>query len=221
MQPLIFGKDSFDELAMLHDRDDVEHRFRSLVYRELHPFLNSLAPFKDIQRIRDRRKQARFPDAFGTFACQPRHWYSFNHGGRNELQFNVGMSPTRLRFGLGLEFGLGKGGKPDRVRAFHLGLTRYIYDDSRRFEELINEHEMAGELAAVGGGFETIPTPQLSQQILQPRKDPGWLFFGKILETDSDMDLLESTARLMTAFDEVFTALRPVWEGAHRRAPSF
>src|SRR5687767_362912 len=94
------------------DEDEIKRRFGGFV-RSLHAYLNQVPCLHDLQRVR-RRWKARVasPEAFGNFATDPRHWYTFHHGGRTEAQFNIGLFPTHLRVGLGFEFTPKKGGDP-------------------------------------------------------------------------------------------------------------
>src|SRR5947209_6252518 len=94
------------------DEVEIRRRFSRMV-QALHSYLNEVPCLRDLQQARRGWKsRVAENEAFGNFAAEARHWYTFNHGGRTEAQFNVGLYPTHLRVGLGFEFTLKKGGDP-------------------------------------------------------------------------------------------------------------
>lgn len=80
------------EFLAVDTTDEAEIRRRFNVFlRLLHSYLNQLACLCEVQKAHHRWKSPTAEtDAFGNFATDPKHWYTFHHGGRNEAQFNVG-----------------------------------------------------------------------------------------------------------------------------------
>ena len=89
--------------------------------RLLHNYLNNLPCLRDLQQARRRWIRPRETEAFGRFHATPHHWYTFNCGGRNKPQFNVGLNRDYLRVGLGFDFTEKQFGDPTAV-AFGLRL---------------------------------------------------------------------------------------------------
>lgn len=209
----------FDDVDSL-DEQAVQRRLEPWVRRELHPFLNSLPCLHDLQDQRRRQGvRAREQEAFGTFKADPFHWYSFNHGGRNEAQFNVGMFPDYLRVGLGFEFTEKQGGNPKNV-LFAYSTFRGLIRGRMR-SEFINvadenrlEIEYGPDISA--SEREHIPTAEVPNW--DPRAMPRWIFYGRLLRREEDRTILEDPEQLGAVMRSVLCGLHPFWSETMREA---
>jgi hypothetical protein len=175
---------------------------------------------RDLQEIR-RNWKARVADqrAFGTFATEPRHWYTYNNGGRKEAQFNIGLSPKYLRIGLGFEFTLKKGGDPTIVQWTYAQFTRVVEQDPRTFDGLVRRNYLEIEWVPEGvGDSTTVPTRMVRTWLRQPSQTPSWIFVGRLLRPEKDQRILEDTTRLREAIESVFGDLKPLWKQTQMRA---
>ena len=178
----------------------------------LHRYLNQLPCVADIQHFRRKWTRPKETQAFGTFAAEARHWYTFNHGGRNEAQFNIGLWPTHVRIGLGFEFSQRKGGDPTIVGLVYSCFLNQIRSDLNRFRTLVEENGLEGEWAASSGNSALISNEQVTDWLLNLPEEPIWVFFGRLLRRGSDSTILESEANLDRTIESVFSELRPIWE---------
>ncbi len=174
------------EFQMVDTTDEqVIVRSATPLVRSLHGFLNDLSSLSDLQRTQRRWKsRVAFPDAFGNLATDPRHWYTFHHGGRNEAQFNIGLFPTHLRIGLGFEFTLKKGGDPTVVHlATHVSPT---WSGASGISSSSSWSRIAWNLSGLTiavGRSNFVPSNQVVDWLLNPPKEPGWIFVGRLLKT--------------------------------------
>jgi hypothetical protein len=123
------------------DEEQIGPRF-DLFVRLLHSYLNQVPCLRDLQKTRRRWTRTRETDAFGTFAVEPKHWYTFNHGGRNEAQFNIGLWPSYMRVGLGFEFTLKKGGDPTIVGLAYTCFKNVIEENPSEFEHFVANNQL-------------------------------------------------------------------------------
>lgn len=191
---------------------DIQHHFGAFV-RSLHKFLNQAPCLHNLQRTRRRWTRTSEKDAFGTFATDPQHWYTFNHGGRNEAQFNFGLHPTHVRIGLGFEFSLRKGGDPTVVGLAYACFINVIKRDLDGFRRFVKERALEGEW--YGGqplSFQIISTDQVVDSLLNLPPEPSWVFVGKLLRRGTDVEILEDEAKLAQVIETVFAAFHPLWE---------
>jgi hypothetical protein len=149
-------------------------------------------------------------EAFGTFATDPRHWYTFNHGGRNEAQFNIGLYPTHLRVGLGFEFTPRKGGDPTIVGLSYACFKNVINQDIEGFRRLVRDNSLEVEWAP-GDDLRFVPTEEVVQWLLQPA-GASWIFVGRLLRQGKDALILEDPLHLKQVIESVFNGFRPIWE---------
>jgi hypothetical protein len=195
------------------DEEEIKRRFVAFV-RSLHSFLNEVPCLQDVQKARQQWK-SRFnaTQAFGTFATDPQHWYTFHHGGRTEAQFNVGMFTTHLRVGLGFEFTLKKGGDPTAVQLAYACFVNIIRADQRQFQRFVNENRLEVEWTATDGGpLMFVPTENVWQFLMNLPKEPTWLFVGRLLRRGQDAAILEDAPSLGKLMEAVLCGIRPVWE---------
>jgi len=204
-------------------KDQVKKRATPFV-RDLHAFLNEGSCLGDIQRIRRRWKpQIRSSLAFegDDFPTEREHWYTYNTGGRNEAQFNIGLFPDYLRFGLGFEFTKKVYGEPESVgpvfgqfcdilRQHRQAFDRFAQDNSFWVEWLPE-----GKTGRINLGH--VRTHDVSKWLLHP-KVSDWIFVGRLLYRKDDANTLKDPTRLKQAMESVFVDLKPLWEQAQLKA---
>ena len=195
------------------DEDEIKRRCSGLV-RSLHNYLNQLPCLRDVPKAR-RRWKARVvhDEAFGNLATDPRHWYTFHHGGRNEAQFNVGFHTTHLRVGMGFEFSLKKGGDPTAVHLAYACFTNVFRADRTRFEQFVTDNQL--EVETVGAGdvsLQFIPTKDVVKWLVSPPREPLWIFVGRLLRRGEDSAVLADAAALEGVMQSVLCGFRPMWE---------
>lgn len=198
---------------------DVERRFGPLVERELHPFLNSIPCLQTFQSVRKKGWAPRTnqKEAFGRFKPEKEHWYTFTRGGRNEAQLNVGMFPSHLRIGVGFNRSTGGYGKPDVVGRALVELRGAMAEGGDRFREFAAENHIGAEyFPGPNGGTATV-TPDRALDWLPPEK-PFWIFYGRLLDSTRDADILADRERLADVFESVLCGLLPYVERANSRA---
>lgn len=208
----------FDEIDTSLE-EQVERRFHPWVIRELHPFLNALPCLADLQRVRKRWKSRTGSfDPFGTFKADPSHWYSFNHGGRNEAQLNLGMFPEYFRVGLGFEFTEKRGGKPSEVTLAYTAF-RNVTESSSEYAEFVAANRIEVEFfptrtghlghdstdAVVG--WEPAPSPPIQ-----------WIFFGRLLRRAADRHIWEDAEAFGGVLEAVLCGFKPFWAKAQQQA---
>ena len=210
--PPIVGEKEFEDVDTF-DEEKIRELFSSFVNR-LHLFLNQLPCVHDIQKIRNKwMRNVKYQEAFGTFATDPCHWYTFNHGGRNEAQFNIGLYTTHLRVGLGFEFTLKKGGDPTIVQLSYACFTNVIKNELSAFRGFVNDNQLEIEWAAKNGnGLEFIATENAVNWLVEPTREPSWLFVGRLLRRQTDRKILENPINLRDTIDKVFMGFKPIWE---------
>lgn len=195
------------------DEEEIKRRCIGYV-RSLHAYLNQLPCLSDLQRVRRRWKaRTTSTDAFGTFATDPQHWYTFHHGGRNEAQFNVGLHTTHLRVGMGFEFSQKKGGDPTAVHLAYACFINLVRSDQHRFEQFVADNRLEIEWAdANGGSLQFIPTGEIVRWLLNPPRMPIWIFVGRLLRRGQDSDVLENADALGGVMESVLCGFRTIWE---------
>ncbi|HSZ54700.1 MAG TPA: hypothetical protein VK797_03515 [Tepidisphaeraceae bacterium] len=195
------------------DEEEIKRLFVGFI-RSLHSFLNEIPCLRDVPKIRRHWKpRSTGTEAFGTFATDPRHWYTFHHGGRTEAQFNVGMFTTHLRVGLGFEFTLKKGGDPTAVQLAYACLVNVIRADQRRFEQFVTENRLEVEWTTTDGGpLIFVPTENVSRFLINLPKEPTWLFVGRLLRRRKEAAILENASSLGGLMQTILCGFRPIWE---------
>jgi hypothetical protein len=188
------------------DEPEIKRRFNGFL-RSLHAYLNQLACLRDVQKAR-RRWKARTVEtvAFGNFATEPEHWYTFHHGGRNEAQFNIGLCPSFLRVGLGFEFTLKKGGDPTAVHLAYACFAKVVRTNRSQFERFVTDSQLEVESS------EIIPTAEAVSWLLNPPAEPEWIFAGRLLRREKDAAVLENPDALGRVMEAVLSGFRPIWE---------
>jgi len=217
MGPVILDR-FFDDIDTFSVQD-VERRFARLVFDELHPYLNRLARLSDLQTIRlGWKSRTGSQDAFGSFKADPRHWYTFNHGGRSEAQFNVGMCPDYVRVGLGFEFTEKQGGDPSAVTLSY-ALFRNLTSESTEFAQFVNAHHIEVEYfpTADGTGGHA-PTAAVVGWEPPPSPPIQWIFFGRLLRRGMDRHILEDGNAFGDVLSSVLGGFKPFWRRVQEQA---
>jgi hypothetical protein len=211
--------DRFFDDIQTSSEEEVGRRFQGWVVDELHPFLNGLSCLDDVQVIRKRWKaRTGMPTAFGTFRPYPRHWCSFNHGGRSEAQFNVGLYPSYLRVGLGFEFTEKMGGNPTDV-AMAFTMFRNVTRASPAYAAFVKAHRIEAEfLPAPNGALGHVPSAAVLAWEPAPSPPIQWVFFGRMLRRGTDREILEDPLRFGNVLRDVFAGFKPFWVRAQEQA---
>jgi hypothetical protein len=200
------------------NEDEIKAEFIPLV-RKLHLFLNQASCVQDLQKVRrDWKARVGGQPAFGTFATAPKHWYTYHNGGRNEAQFNIGLSPKYLREGLGFEFTLKKGGDPAIVQWTYAQFTKVIEQDPRDFDRIVTQNSLEVEWVPMN---ETNPMTERTRTVTKwlrcSPQTPSWIFVGRLLRRERDMRILEDPAKLKGIIESVFGDFKPIWERTQMR----
>jgi hypothetical protein len=187
--------------------EEIKRRFNGFL-RALHAYLNQLPCLHDLQKARRRWKSRTVEaDAFGNFATDPEHWYTFHHGGRNEAQFNIGLCPDYLRIGLGFEFSLKKGGDPTKVQLAYTCFTNVIKASREQFERFVIENQLEVETAD-----DIIQTGEAVSWLLNPPTETEWIFIGRLLRREEDATVLQNPDALAVVMEKVLAGFRPIWQ---------
>ena len=197
-----------------NNEDEIKGRVQPLV-RDLHSFLNDGSCLSNIQEIR-RNWKYRIPEqrAFGpSFATEPRHWYTYNNGGRNEAQFNVGLSLDYLRVGLGFEFTPKKGGDPTAVHWAYAQFTKLIEQDMQSFERFVLLNSLEVEWLSTNDVYaKLVPTRRVTRWLLRPPQELSWVFIGRLLRRGRGASILKDPAKLKKVIEAVFECFKPIWK---------
>lgn len=211
LPPTITEKE-FQDVDTL-DEEKIKNTFHHYL-NDLHLFLNYLECLQDIQKIRSGwTSKVKYKDAFGTFTTNPRHWYTFNHGGRNEAQFNVGLYASYFRIGLGFEFTLKKGGDTTIVYLTYAYFVKVVRDELEKFKRIVKDNNFEIEwFPSNGKNLEFISNENVSNWLIKSQKEAAWIFIGRLLRRNTDKKILENPHLLKETFKNTFSELKPFWE---------
>ncbi|MEI7450859.1 MAG: hypothetical protein WCJ75_14670 [Desulfomonile sp.] len=147
MKPPELHDSYFDDINT-ENVDAIRVRFESLVLDQLVPYLNQTV----LNRIQPlRAKVGENPvslDAFSQLPQRlrvvPKHWYIYNEGGRDEVQFNIAMAPEWLRIGLAFCMEDQRGGDRDKVNSTLKELRKAILNDKHKqaFTNFIKDNKI-------------------------------------------------------------------------------
>lgn len=216
LPPPILSSD-FELLGSLLEAD-VERKFGRMLQR-LHAFLNSDPATRDLREDRKLWKpRARREPSFGSFGFQDRHWYTFNNGGRNEAQLNVGMfgdcDNKHVRIGLGFERTPRRGGDPSIVDLVYTAFVRTLQGDGeigREFTDFIKDEKLEVEIWGPDThGLNIVPTEGVLDFLRKP-KDFFWIFVGKLLRADRDGATLGNSQLLASEMRRILGKARSMW----------
>ncbi len=216
--PPTFHDSLFDTLD--GTKPGVHRHFTSFI-QELHEFLNQLPCLKNIQEVRGRIKgiRPRYSEAFGPpYRIEQGHWYTFNYGGRNEMQFNIGMfgpsaiSPPYVRVGLAWSMGgPARGVVTKSLKSFRnlVASQPHSWDLFVRTNRL--EVEWVRRVGVTNIGWT--PTAHVTNWLLNPpfqRYD--WILIGRLLRRGIDSAILDNPNQLRDVIESVFAGFRPLWD---------
>lgn len=211
--PILYS--DFEILGSLLEAD-VEKKFGRMLQR-LHGFLNDDPATRDLRADRKCWKpRARREPSFGSFGFQDGHWYTFNNGGRNEAQLNVGMfgEHKHVRIGLGFERTPRHGGDPRTVDLVYTAFVSTLQSQGevkRDFVEFINTEKLEVEIwRPETGALEILPTAEVLETLLKP-KEFSWIFVGKMLRPESDATILENPNLFASTLHRILARARPMW----------
>jgi hypothetical protein len=195
------------------DEEEIKRRCSGFV-RSLHAYLNQLPCLSDVPKARRRWKARIAHDkAFGNLGTDPRHWYTFHHGGRNEAQFNVGLYTTHLRMGMGFEFSLKKGGDPTAVHLAYACFTNVIQADRRRFDRFVADNRLEVEWVSTGElSLQFIAPNDVVNWLVNPPREPMWIFVGRLMMRGEESKVMGDAGALASVMESVFCGFRPIWE---------
>ena len=182
--------------------------------RQLHTFLNQLPCLYDIQPSRLQwNKVINYTQAFGNFVIKPYHWYTYNHGGRREAQFNLGFCKDYFRIGLGFEFTKATQSDPTIVHETYGSFLKVIQQDLSGFQDLVRQNYLEVEWARKHDNIPRIVnTGEAIQWLLNPDSNAIWIFIGRLLTRDHDALILADSVALGNVIESVFKGFRPIWE---------
>ncbi len=211
---------------LFDDIDGPEEQVRAIFgpfIQELHEFLNELPCLRDLQRFRGTFMKRPPPSSRPAFGSRPTievgHWFTFNWGGRNEMQFNIGMFGDPhyyVRVGMGFNFTRGGFGDPKAVDKAFDCFTNVIGQRRTEFQQLVHANSLQVEyVRQIGAPLKYIPSPSMIVQRL-PELRKGhkcdWIFIGRLLRQNSDLAILQTQAQLKHVIESVFTNFRPYWD---------
>jgi len=166
------------------------------------------------------------PQAFEGFAVEAEHWYTYNTGGRNEAQFNIGLFPEYLRIGLGFEFTKKNYGDPETVPMMYGYFRNVLRQYKQGFDRFAQENSLQIEWHPQGRPegrlhLEYIPTWEVSRWFLRRSKVPNWLFVGRLLYRERDAEILKDPSRLKEVMELVFGGFKPLWKQTQTEATRY
>jgi hypothetical protein len=217
--PPPIGTTEFQQVSSV-DEEQIKQDF-SRFLPQLHRFLNSVPGLSDLHNVRKKKWKRGAPASdgpFGTFASDPSHWYSFNHGGRNEAQLNVGMFPDYFRIGLGFEMTGKKGGEPAHVHTLYAVFADSLRRQHADAEAMSERLSLEVEWQPVNATHLEYAAPEEAVALLvDPPKEPQWIFWGRLLRRDQDAQILGDPEAFGRVLEDVLCSLVPYWVEANHR----
>jgi hypothetical protein len=208
-------------------KDDIEKDSKVLTAKNsLVEHLNkTLYSLQDIRGDILPSGRAASQNAFdGSIHTGDGHWYIFNKGGRQEIQYNAGMTEEWFRVGLGLYVGKTRGGDNSKAMNYYKAFRDVISDNRSKLRETIQELGLKVQWEALpdeGGIIANTWPSRLSTFLIENRWEDRltWLFLGKIWIKGDLMDdlLMEDAAALEAEIDKVCRSLWPFYEQTHYR----
>lgn len=220
--PPKFVQEDFDVLGSLLEFD-VPKRFSRKI-QALHTFLNGDSAVSHAHELRRRewKPRARTERAFENQGFEDRHWYTFNAGGRNEAQLNVGMfggENGHVRIGLGFEMTEKKGGQPALVQFIYTAFVKLLEsntESARTFGDLVNEEGLKVEFWGPSSrDLDIIATSDALAFLTNPPRTAHWVFVGKLLRCKTDAAILAEPNAFARTINDVFRGILPIWREAN------
>jgi hypothetical protein len=217
--PPQIGAAEFQKVSSL-DEEQIRRNF-SRFAPQLHRFLNSVPCLSDLHNVRRKMWKRGAPASdgpFGTFAPDTNHWYSYNHGGRNEAQLNVGMFPEYFRVGIGFEMTGKKGGDPAHVHMLYSVFVDMLKRQQADAEAMSKRLHLEVEWErSTGGDLEHVGPEEAVAFLANPTREFRWMFWGRRLHRGRDDGILGDSEAFGTILEEVLCSLVPYWiETNHR-----
>jgi hypothetical protein len=200
---------SRDDFAALGGADaaQVEQRFAPWIAK-LHDFLNALPCIASVQGVRFGRSTSVQTFQLRNVHYDAEHWYTFHRGGRSEAQFNVGMFPGHLRFGIGFQPTRASRGDPDAVRLAQRRFAKALRGVPGGPKRFCAANRLRVEVPNPGGGVLTMKV----RHFLRPksRNAESWIFVGRMLREDEESLYTDADA-FSAELERVFATLWPLW----------
>jgi hypothetical protein len=224
--PITITRAHFDFLAATKDKaliekdPDIQNLKNSFV-----DTLNKYLPV--LQEIREAyilKTTVKFDKAFKyDIHPEPHHWYIVNFGGVNEIQYNVGMSPDIIRYGLGIFLGKRQNVDPPNTEKYYNDLCAIIKNDRNNFDRLVRIHDFRLEWGTPTryGIVSNSQSPNVTDELLTIKtkySDLEWIFVGKILEcaNPGNAKLIYNPNALQSSVKSVCQDLWKYYETAQR-----
>lgn len=208
----------FDVLGSLLEFD-VAKKFSRKIHA-LHAFLNTDSAVSEAHELRRRewKKRARADHAFENQGFEDHHWYTFNAGGRNEAQLNVGMfggERGHVRIGLGFEMTEKKGGQPALVQFTYTAFVKLLKSNTalaRTFADFVREMGLEVEFWGPSSTeLDIVATSDALPFLTNLTRTTHWIFIGKLLRRSADAAVLAEPTDFARTIDDVFRGILPVW----------
>lgn len=190
------------------DAAQVEQRFAPWIAR-LHDFLNALPCIASVQGIRFQRATTARTFQLRNVHYDAEHWYTFHRGGRSEAQFNLGMFPGHLRFGIGFQPTRASRGDPEAVRLAQRRFAKALRGVPGGAKRFCAANRLRVEVDnPLGGGVLAMKV----RHFLRPksRNAEPWIFVGRLLGEDEEAVYADADA-FSAELERVFATLWPLW----------
>jgi hypothetical protein len=209
---LVFEDNLFTELDK--PLPTVERIFESII-QELINYLNELPCLSDIQSIRvtNGKTSTKWTTPFAKInSIDTGHWYIFNKGGRNEMQFNIGMYSAQcgayLRIGAGFNFDRARFGDPPKVAREFSSFTSRVRSDRGTFEDFFRNQSLMVEFIPSINGSTVVDWLQREALKEPDGHEDNWVFIGKQLHRGKDRKILENADLLIGVIESVFSGFK-------------
>ncbi len=209
--PPVFYDHLFDDLDK--PQSEIERIFAPIIL-ELIDYLNVLPCLSDIQYIRKTsgRTTRQLGKAFNLRIndIYTRHWYIYNWGGRNEMQFNIGMYSANdqetpyVRIGAGFNFDRAGFGNPPEVAGAFSTFSKKVTADQRTFETFVQNQLLQVEFTPNVNGRNIVGWLQSEARKNADEHNENWVFIGKQLHRGRDKKILENPQLLNEVIESVF-----------------
>lgn len=214
--PPIINDSLFDTI---NKKEAAERCVFDPLIQELHRFLNDLPCLEGLQEARHRILgiSPTYPQAFGAHSIKEGHWYTFNHGGRDEMQFNIGMSgpttksPGYLRVGLAWNF---YGPSRRKVNSSLESFRDLIASVRHPWDAFVNTNRLEIEWRPLRSHIvEQTPTNDVTEWLFrEPFPNYEWILIGRLLRRNVDTITLADPNLLKSVIESVFSGFLPLWE---------
>lgn len=209
----------------INEQEAQRRRTLGPLIKELHEFLNDLPCLSGLQNARGRIMgiSPTYPQAFGAATIKRKHWYTFNHGGLYEMQFNIGMhgtsdrNPGYLRVGLAWQIA---GRRRKEVYNSFESFRSLIAREERSWDVFVKANKLEIEWTRPSSDFnEWTRTNDVTEWVLQPPLPSyDWILIGRLLRRRIDKAILTDPSRLKKVIESVFSGFFPFWETTQRMA---